>query len=236
MLKLRENSDSTFDSTNQILFGFIKNCYWTTLFAGVRRLLDPYSIRGTKGVYSLRSVLDDVKKSQPWLTRRIYVNEVVAADYEPIGSLNAQNMSMIAHKQFDFLSGVCESDRKPLDKICLVILNKFKERLENFNRFSLYTNAYVAHASTPESRQLANFGVFDINVVADALKEMKGLAGLLGILFANRGSSHSVVFLGDKFHGLDIPLVAETDIEKLEDHWSALEREISTWNLSLDDL
>lgn len=58
---------------NQMMFNLVSEGYWSSLLLGTRRLLDKAPIKGPKGVYSIRSVVNDVKASQNWLTRRIYV-------------------------------------------------------------------------------------------------------------------------------------------------------------------
>ncbi len=132
---------------NQMMFNLVSEGYWSSLLLGTRRLLDKAPINGPKGVYSIRSVVNDVKASQNWLTSRIYVEKVLDAQYDldrlhqeqhdhlvaakgrPVWGDPELMKSQAAHRHFDVLSGVSPSGRNPSDLISATVLEKIETRL-----------------------------------------------------------------------------------------------------------
>lgn len=239
---------------NQIIFESIKQGYWYGFLVGARRLLDPGGLNGIKGVYSLRSVLNDIKVCAPWVNRRVYVEHVCAAEYDTEALWRANHDRLIAaggkaiwgdnriaiseyaHKHFDQLSGVSQDCRAPQDVINPDIFAKIEGRLKKLDRIRDHVSTHLAHAGNKASRENNGLNEFDLRDAKNTLKELKEIADLTGLWFAQDVSGPLTHFIGDKFHGLDQPMVDTSDIPDLEVHWRKIEEDIKTWRLAPESL
>lgn len=245
------------DSTqplNEMLFGLIAEGYWSSLFFGIRRLLDGSSgIKGERGVYSLRSVLRDIQACRERITRRVYVEWVCEEQYdvEDLRQLHEQRLqvaarehravwvdrripnSEYAHLYFDFLSGVPQTGRSAGDLIDVAFFSKIETRLSALDSIADFVGSHLAHAGNNESRHGKALDNFDIRHARRALRRVKRVADFMGILFANEGGAGLATFIGDQFEGLDRPLVTEADIKDLEDHWHEIDQDIGGWSVPI---
>ncbi|WP_055661630.1 AbiU2 domain-containing protein [Roseibium aggregatum] len=239
---------------NQMLFDLIANGYWSGLLLGVRKLLDKGHLNGGKGVYSIRSVLDDISVCRPKLTRRVYVEQVRNCQYDldallaehgerlrtadgrPTWVSKALILSEDCHKEFDFLSGTAPENRTSDDLIQEAIFERLELRLSNLERISAHVSTHVAHAGNRQSREGKSLDEFDIRDARVAMKELKQLADLVGVWFANEGGAGLATYIGDQFEGLDNALIATIDLDKLEENWRSIDHDISSWRLSPEDL
>lgn len=235
---------------NQMLFDLIREGYWSSLLLGTRRLLDNAVLKGPKGVYSIRSVVADVKNSQTWLDRKMYVEKIHGAEYNTEGLKQARNQllakgngpiwgnreiikSDLAHRYFDELSGVSPSERSKDDLIDPEIFTRIEARLAVLDKISEHATTHVAHSGNKESRDikkpLKDFGIQEAQIT---LKQLKEISTLVGVWFANEGSGDLPVYIGDKFKGLEYPILFDVEMEKVEEHWDTIEQEIGTWSIS----
>ncbi|WP_372501608.1 hypothetical protein P7L66_23855 [Tistrella mobilis] len=239
---------------NQMMFNLVSEGYWSSLLLGTRRLLDKAPINGPKGVYSIRSVVNDVKASQNWLTRRIYVEKVLDAQYDldrlhqeqhdhlvaangrPVWGDPELMKSQAAHRHFDVLSGVSPSGRNPSDLISATVLEKIETRLASLDRIAEHVNSHVAHAGNKQSRQDRELGDFDIRDAEKTLRQLKEIADLVGVWFANEGGAGLATYLGDQFEGLDHAVVDSADLADLLEQWRLIDREIAEWSIRPEDL
>ncbi len=233
---------------NQMLFNLIREGYWSSLLLGTRRLLDNHALKGPKGVYSIRSVVNDVKGSRGWLNRKIYVEKVHRAEYGeldnelaskngPAWVIRERNKSDAAHRCFDELCGKAPPDRASDDLIDPAIFVRIETRLASLDKITKHVNTHVAHSGNKESRGTGrSLENFDIHEARSTLKQLKEVSTLVGVWFANEGGAGLATFLGDQFEGLDQPIVRSSDIQKLEQHWQAMDSEIAKWKISAEDL
>lgn len=247
-------SDTDKAPFNQMLFDLLAKGYWSSLLLGARRLLDPHHLNGSRGVYSLRAVLDDVKRCQPKLTRRVYVEQVRSCRYDleelrqeswervkaaagkPVWGDPALTLSNYSHKNFDYLSGVPEADRSPHDLIDLAVFDVIERHLKELDRISEHASTHIAHAGNAESRQGKALEEFDIRDARAVLKALKEIVDVVGGWFANAGGADLATYNGDKFEALDSALIAATDIPELEANWNSIEGDIASWRLSPEEL
>jgi hypothetical protein len=257
IVKLANDKRSTEPQINQMLFELISDGYWSSLLLGIRRLLDSSSgLNGKRGVYSLRSVISDIEACRSQITRRVYVEWVCDAEYD-LDRLRDENdaalraaaragktiwrdpaltKSAASHAQFDILSGVVEPNRQADDLIDASILSRVEVRLAKLDTIAEYVSSHVAHAGNSESRQGKTLDEFDIRDARAALMELKQVADLVGMWFADEGGSGLATFIGDQFEGLDKPLIAASERADLEDQWREIERDVATWSLPVTGL
>lgn len=239
---------------NQMIFNLVSEGFWSGLLLGTRRLLDKAPINGPKGVYSIRSVVSDVGASRGWLTRQIYVEEVLNAHYDLDRLLQEQYDSLVAakgrpvwgdpelmkseaaHRHFDTLSGVSPSKRNPGDLISPTVLAKIEARLADLDRIAEHVSSHVAHAGNKQSRQNNELGDFDIRDAQETLRRLKEVADLVGVWFANEGGAGLATYLGDQFDGLDHAVVDTSELADLAEQWRLIDREIAGWTIGPEDL
>lgn len=239
---------------NRMLFDLIHEGYWSSLLLGARRLLDNGDLNGPKGVYSIRSVVKDVKASRGWLNRKIYVEQVHSAQYDikllrletdkkhgdgngPIWVSKDIIKSDAAHKCFDELSGVVPPDRSCDDLINPAIFIKIEARLALLDKIADHATTHVAHSGNEESRSIKKaLQSFDIEKAREALKQLYEVSNLVGIWFANEATGGLATPQYDQFEGLDKPVIKGSDIKILGEKWRAIHIEIASWGIGADDL
>lgn len=233
-----------------MIFDLMAEGFWSSLLLGTRRLLDKGPINGPKGVYSIRSVINDVKSCRPWIDRRTYVELLSGARYEldilqqerldnlhaaqgrPIWGSPELALSEEAHRRFDILSDVAAPQRDAGDLIDPSIFKSFEDRLSELDVISDHVSSHIAHAGNKESRQSKGLDEFDIRDAHTALKKLKEVAALAGLFFADKGCEGLPTCLYDQFEGLDQPLVETADLADLQEQWLLLESEIAGWSIN----
>ncbi len=254
IIRLANEKRGTRPPLNQMLFKLVSEGFWSSLLLGTRRLLDKAPINGPKGVYSVRSVVNDVGASRGWLNRQMYVEKVLNAHYDLDRLLQEQHDSLVAakgrpvwvdpelmkceaaHRHFDVLSGVSPSERSPGDLISPTVLTKIEARLADLDRIAEHVSSHVAHAGNKQSRQDKELGDFDIRDAEKTLRRLKEIADLVGVWFANEGGAGLATYLGDQFDGLDHAVVDSTDLADLAEQWRLIDRDIAGWSIGPEDL
>jgi hypothetical protein len=220
---------------NEMVFDMIAEGYWARLLTAIRRLLDPTAIGGSRGVYSLRSVLKDIKACGPKITRRIYVEAIWEADYDlpalevahwkelrqaagkPIWGDPRLMTSRLAHEHFDFLSGTTAEDRSEDDLMDLRIIERAEARVAKLDSIADHVTVHLAHSGNTTSREgklLDNFGMPEAR---ECLKELKEIADLVGMWFCRASGAGLATFIGDKFEGLDVAMIEPNRSQSLKE-------------------
>jgi hypothetical protein len=141
-----------------------------------------------------------------------------------------------AHRHFDFLSGGSEGNRSPEDLILPSVFENIEARLARMNDIADHVGSHVAHAGNKESRAGKDLENFDIRDAREALKNLKQVADLVGTWFAKEGEAGLAIYQGDKFEGLDQPLVTTGDLKALEEQWAEIDRDVAAWAINADEL
>lgn len=254
IVRLANEKRGTRPPLNQMIFNLVSEGFWSSLLLGTRRILDKAPINGPKGVYSIRSVVNDVGASRGWLNRQIYVEKVLNAHYDLDRLLQEQHDSLVAakgrpvwgdpelmkseaaHQHFDVLSGVSPSQRSPGDLISPTVLAKIETRLSDLDQIAAHVSSHVAHAGNKQSRQDKGLGDFDIRDAEKTLRRLKEIPDLVGVWFANEGGAGLSTYLGDQFDGLDHAVVDTADLADLAEQWRLIDREIAGWSIRPEDL
>lgn len=242
------------DSINPMLFDLVATGYWSRLLLGVRRLLDKGPISGSKGVNSFRSLLSDVRVCRAQLNRRVYVEVLRQARYD-VADLEAEDYasfkagrskaiwahparaeSYAAHSTFDFLSDTNPENRSPDDLISEEVFERIENRVSALDKIAIHVDKHVAHSGTAESRKGHDLEDFDIRDAQATLRELTIIATFIGDFFTGGSGITLAALLGDRFDGLDKPLVETADLPKLRENWMAIDREVARWALEYKDL
>lgn len=164
------------------MHGLLNRTYFQSLLFAIRRVTDGYGLEGDRGVYSLVSLLNDMKENRALLTRanilsarglpydwqatieeeRRFVHErdrELLANPPEYFNLTAYQMpdeggrSQDLHILIDKLSGIPESERSPDDTVRKEIFDGLLVILRNATaKVEPYINKYLAHSATPKSR------------------------------------------------------------------------------------
>ena len=220
---------------------FISQC------VAIRRLVDGYDLDGDRGVYSLIALLEDMERHGHLLTRRnIYDAEELEYDDKAIEQQFSEGLyhhyktgeypddmppnglylqSTTRHKHIDQLSGVAESDRSPDDQILPSVFQNLKTRVnEVCDDVARHVNKFIAHASTPESREKveASGSPITLQHLEDAREALCQITAFLAVyMLGDSSSDFFPIPQYEQFEYIERPLVKAADIIKLERVWNA---------------
>ncbi len=242
---------------NGMLHRFMDRCFFDSQLLAIRRLTDSSPFDGPKGVFSLISLLNDMKANTSLITREnLFSAEGLEYDYEAIQqrqlayaleqSKTGKNAYSIPaeldshsvrlrHEQIDTLSGVEAEQRAPNDTVrneifdCLI--KKINDVSENIG---LHVNKYIAHSATPESREYDNADDVKITLghLWDVHKVICQVANFTDVYLLSR-TNHSFLPVPqyDHFEHIDKPLVSTGGVEVLSKAWHEFHKETDSWGL-----
>lgn len=241
---------------NGNIMSMLRDGFWTSTFLAIRRLVDNHPLEGSKGVYSLRSVLTDIGRHRGEITRRAYVEVIAGLPYDPDPVEKAywdyflalpQNQAHwipqeldatpihLRHAQFDYLSGKDPESRDPGDVIHEQVFERLKGRISSADAIADHVNVYYAHASTPESRQTRGLQQWNLDEAEDALRNLAETAELMSRWFINESMGPLLATPQfDQFQHLDRPLMPAPDMAPLHEEWNAFGDRSERWT-NIDD-
>jgi len=245
---------------NGMVHRLLEKGFYQTQSLAIRRLLDrgafqqSHAAQGPKGVYSLRGLLDDIEKHSHIMTRsNMLTAEEMPYDYKPVRKKRDEYHSVQVqsgkrtygvppeldwegivrrHEEIDALCGVRADERTPTDSVRVEVVRHLQSRLGVCSGFLTYTDKYLAHAATPESRKRANAHELELSL-GGLWKAQQSICEVLNFT--------SVYLLGDNQHGgvavpqydhfkyIDKPLVAPEKVQHLHDTWEEFDRETRQW-------
>ena len=236
---------------NGMLHTFMDRCFVDSQFLCIRRLVDEEGIDGAKGVFSLVSLLKDMKANASLINRRnLFLIDGMEYDYgvvqqkelvyttEQLKSgksaywLPNELCSLTVlrrHELIDFLSQVNPKDRSPKDaihpRVFDYLIKKIKKASEGI---SLFVNKFLAHSASPESRELTNVNALKITFdhLRNAHKVISQVANFIDVSLISRASHN---FLPtpqfDQFKFIDKALVATEGVETINKAWREFQNE-----------
>lgn len=236
---------------NGNVMSMLRDGFWTSTFLAFRRLVDGADLEGNRGVYSLQSVLRDIRKHRAMITRRAFVEVIAGLPYDPElveqeqwnyilaqpqgqgtwipRELDAEPIRL-RHAQFDFLSGKNPNERHPDDGIQDHVFDQLQARLNRAADIAEHVNVHYAHASTPESRQTRGLQQWNLDEAEDALRNLAETAEFMARWFINEpiGSLLATPQF-DQFRHLDRPLMPSGDMTPLHEEWNAFGERSERW-------
>lgn len=242
---------------NGMLHRFMDRCFFDSQLLAIRRLTDSSPFDGPKGVFSLISLLNDMKANASLITREnLFSAEGLEYDYEAIqqrqlayaleqsksgknvycipAELNSHSVRL-RHEQIDTLSGVEAEQRTPNDTVRNEIFDCLIKKIDGVSEnIGLYVNKYIAHPATPESREYDN--VDDVKITLghlwDVHKVICQVANFTDVYLLSR-ANHSFLPVPqyDHFEHIDKPLVSTEGVEVLSKAWHGFHEETDSWGL-----
>lgn len=238
-----------------LMHEFMNDGFFAYQLVSIRRLSDSSPAGGRRGVFSLRRLLLDLEENAALFTRRNMMDaEGLNYDYSEV---EARFLAFVSqkraageraysiprelayrvdenrHMDIDALSGTKPERRAETDsvrkEIFRVLLTRFDKAC---SEIELYTNKFLAHAATPESRAAENADSVKVTLahIYDAHKVICEIANFVSISLLGESN---VVGLAtpqfDQFEYIDRPLVTDDQIDELRNVWEAFEKEAREW-------
>jgi hypothetical protein len=238
-------------SPNQLIYHLLIDNTLYIICLKLRRLTEHGTLKKIggrdKSVYSIHSVLDDIKTNIPNYSRKSFfmckqveydIESIKRKREEFINSQHNENMQRnlrraIAiphdlqweitdgyHKLWDTLCCIESTDRKESDIINIEYINKLILESDKIsNEIDYITNKYIAHASTPESR--ADFGArrksLELTELCELTKKCGRLVNSISQILGDAVYPFLPTATFDKWENWDKGWVSETSL--LEEPW-----------------
>lgn len=240
---------------NVMLHRFMDTCFFDSQFLSIRRLTDPSPFDGPKGVFSLVSLLKDMKVNASLITREnLFLVEGLEYDYEAIQQRQMEDVLeqskggksaycipaesdshfiRLRHEQIDALSGVNAGQRMRGDAVQIKIFDYLIKKIEGASEgISLHVNKYIAHSATPESRKYEKTDDVKITLghLWDAHKVICQIANFTDVYLLSR-ANHSFLIVPQygHFKYIDKPLVSAVGVEVLRKAWHEFDEKTDSW-------
>lgn len=219
---------------NGMLHRFMDRCFFDSQLLAIRRLTDSSSFDGPKGVFSLISLLNNMKANVSLITREsLFSVEGLEYDYEAIQQWQLAYAVRLRHEQIDTLSGIEAKQRTPNDTVRADIFDCLIKKIDGISEnIGLHVNKYIAHSATPGSRECDKADDVKITLghLWDAHKVICQVADSTDAYLLSR-ANHSFLPVPqyDHFEHIDKPLVSTEGIEVLSKAWREFHKETNSW-------
>lgn len=240
---------------NGMVHIFMDRCFVDSQFLRIRRLVDEEGIYGTKGVFSLVSLLKDMKANVALVTRKnLFLIDGMEYDYEAVekkelafmdeqlksgrssywlpNELNSFSVKR-RHELMDFLSRVSPNERSTDDTIHPQFFGYLIKKIKKASKdITLFVNKFVAHSASLESREQGNAD--DVKITFDHLRDANKVicqvANFVDVSLISR-ASHSFMPTPqfDPFKFIDKILVSADGVEALSKAWQEFQKETEQW-------
>jgi len=237
---------------NGLMHSLLDRAFFTSHMAAVRRLTDKSSWKGTKGVYSLSALLQDMLTHRKLLTREaIFASEGLEYDYEPIRQKYFEHKNKEKkpcwvpdevwchkhenrHKQIDRLAGVLAQDRQRGDTVREKVFKDLQNKIDKATEdVKCHVDKCIAHAATPGSREIvgADEAALTLNHLWQAHQHLSEVAGFLDVYVVSDGClGYLAIPQYDQFKYIERPLIDASQVHKLQDFWRRLEKKYHSWS------
>ena len=239
---------------NNTFHSFIDRNYFQALASSIRKISDNgYSVSGKRGVFSLLSLISDIKKHKNEITRTKFF-ELRGIEYD-IETLKEKESNFIrekilnstmaisippeitpersidAHKLFDNFSVVNFRNRSPYDQINTEFLEKLENKVNSSKKISGYVDKFIAHASSPESRKLDKYESSTILIIQcwEVQKEICEVTDILASFLLGVKFMFLPLESPNYFEHMDIPLVESCNINNLRSSFEKYRNETEQW-------
>lgn len=209
-----------------------------TQIMSIRRLTDRNFHAPEKAVISLVRVIDDIGKNIGVITRENYLCHDGSPYAEPDSMQDGVVWMHWRTKQgnFDKLSGNAQEKRERSDKMQKSVLKRLDKELKACSSVRKYANKFIAHASDPETNPelTKEEKKITLDKLDDCYRAIVRVGSFLGAVFLYEHSLGGVPTPQyDQLKNIDLPMVANADMEKLYTFWNERCREVDNWDKNL---
>jgi len=229
--------DATTRRFNGFPFHLLHKCFSESLLFSFRRLMDGYGLDGKQGVYSLRSLLDDLISYSHLLTREAVVR-VTSEALEPASGQQDDDFVRDAETSrnitIDQVIGVEENSRSHRDRIPKKIFKDKRDKLvKYFKSVEILVNKLIAHAATPTSRENADSQPPCFEELYKFHEELCKTAHFIQGLITNEMDLSFLPTISpgrEEYEELARPLISDADIPRLEQRWQEFADQYKSWS------
>jgi hypothetical protein len=137
------------------------------------------------------------------------------------------------HNEIDALTNVNKEQRSPNDTVSVDILNFLIDKVtHSTDNIKLRVDKYIAHAASPESRQVINADEISLtlNCLWESHRIICQVANFLDMYLLSR-TSHTFLPTPqyDHLEFIDKPLVSSEQVELISNTWHKFYRETESW-------
>jgi hypothetical protein len=261
VLRAREiasSHDNTSSSLNAALHAWIDSVFLDSFLVKVRRLAggDNDALVGRAACYSLSALLKDLKMHRHLLTREhllsldnlsfdISALRVREDEYWREHAREGEALFIPPHLdtrrseqrnvEIDRLCHTTAACRLLSDTVQETVFTEIEGRLTGLATLSLYTNKFIAHAATAESRRDDKRGNADelhitISDLWSALENLcRAVAALDGWLIGRTAHAFLPSMFTHEWRGIAAPFVQPESVPALREFWKQLEEEAMDW-------
>jgi hypothetical protein len=195
----------------------------------IRRLTDPGFWNPKKAVYSLPTIIKDMKDNLSLITRENYVC-YDGISYNMINKDISKYVKCVSrHKKFDKLAGIPTNNRSRQDKIKD---NYFKNLLNGIKKcepIRTYANKFVAHASDPDTKLTEEQRTVTLNRLDDAYQVIIRVALSIGEIIDEHIPCEVPTPQFDIFENLYKPIILKRHVRELRTYWDKRVNQIASW-------
>lgn len=238
----------------RLLHGLLNRCFVTKQMVTVRRLCDRCPFEGKYEVWSLVSLLGDMKDHAHFLTRKaIFEEEGIRYDLAAIerdverelrarvsqsvignshnsstSALIEQGFSERLHEEVDRLAGVASVNRAANDQVCPELFDKLTSRLKTTCEDTCQkVNKFLAHAATPNDRPDDLTSSQAPAALFDSARALKETFDFVSRVVGAQGMSLPEGELVDMLEYIECPLVCKEDVPKVRHVWDETGQKLS---------
>ncbi|MCC6682834.1 MAG: hypothetical protein IT445_18200 [Phycisphaeraceae bacterium] len=237
---------------NGSLHEMIDSGYITMHAIGIRRLIEPGTTTGKRGIYSLSGLIIDIQRNAELLTRKnMLLTRELVYDYQPIEDRSheaAYKESKANGVRASFISGEGWAESKCwhglIDDLCDVSSSqRHQDDSPDKSKFDLllnslsqagqqvkdYTDKFIAHAATPDSRNAIASEELPLSL-AKLWQAEKSIVRVANFLSLHIVEGHILGGVAvpqfDQFEHLDRPFVTKAALVAMEETWDQYCHEI----------
>lgn len=228
---------------NSTVHEFIDHMFFENQMVVIRNLLDGGTLGGTRGVFSLNSVVSDMLRMRPAFTRAAIFDaeqRQYDCDASPLTGQRGEWLnSLRRHELVDWLTGVNASARQPTDIVRAEVLEYLRGSMNSeCAAITSYVNQHIAHSATPGSRAGRSVDPITLEHIWKAQRIVLQYASFINVVLLGRNNMGGLpIPQYDHLLHFEKPWVSSSDLAVLDDEWSEYDDHVRELvNFSVHDL
>lgn len=218
---------------NPAVHELINRGYFCDQLISIRRLIDGFSLNcPTKGVNSLKSLINDMRNSRSLFTREaILIAEGLAGT---VADLHGEIQRERRNKCIDRLTGIEPNKRSNQDTVKIDVYENLSKRLdEKCGHLKTYCDKFLAHSATQTSRAAADADkiAVTLNCLIEAQRVLVETYSFISTeLLGGNSFGGLATPQYDQFEYIERPLVKSEQIPDLQEAWDTYRRQVDSWS------
>lgn len=253
--RLAPKEDDGALQANGLMHQLLDHCFFESQLIAVRRLLDGEKMAGDHGVYSLRSLIRDMRKNRHLLTRgNMFAAASLPTDLNAVSrAADAEIRRMVStkpgeafylqtvdpgrvaelHRVCDQLCGISDPKRRALnDQVSDAVFVGLARKLDSLAPVITAVNKLVAHAATIHSRSSVNPAELTVTF-GQLWRAHETICRCCHFIDCYLLRHNTMQFLAMPSYNvltyMEIPLAVDAVKPELEKVWQEYEAETGTW-------